>query len=94
MDAERGEVGEAGKPSHWSDEQQLRAQRCRLAFNKSTAMSDFMDSVAKQLEKKRIDMKARREKKRKKQKIAKFVHKMSTITEQDVMATTMMRLLI
>jgi len=54
-------------------------------------MSDFMDSVAKKLEKKRIDMKARREKKRKKQKIATFFHKMSTITEQDVMATTTTR---
>lgn len=32
VDAERGEVGEAGKPSHWSDEQQLRAQQCRFSI--------------------------------------------------------------
>ena len=43
-----------------------------LAFNKATTMSDFMDNVAKQLDKKPIDMKATREKKRKQQKITTF----------------------
>ena len=43
-----------------------------LAFNKATTMSDYMDNVAKQHEKKLIFMTATREKKRKKQKITTF----------------------
>ena len=79
---ERGGVERADKATYYrSDTCQLNRNKLDLAFNMCTTMSDFMDNVVKQLEKKQIDKKAtHHEKERTKKKITTFFHRMSVIT--------------